>query len=480
MLKFKVLVCDDEKDKYDRLIEMLGQELFEYEYLNSIYDLEGLKELEKYDVLFLDLYFKRNLPVANESHQIISFEQLKEIRTKLTKKKKLIIYTMHTSDEIALLRKAALEGIIDEWIDAQDLYEDGSKKEETIIRINKVIGVHNRSQSSLCLYHFSDIHYGKQYKYLKKEICNFLVEQVRDQAELIRSKDTKLDLELPKLLAFSGDFTHHATDEEFQNALKFVKDVSEMLEEYGISSPIITLCTGNHDFNWDDSISQEHTTIKIDDKVSLTERTEPSDKYIKSIKWNRFNQIFFDQIAKYSTISNYPEWIYYNYADRFGLKIFSINTAYNMTYKNNKVFVDRKTLEELYEIVRKEKPCYGILLCHHPLHDWGDEKAIEEIKHFLFEKLKIRVILSGHRHSNTIISHRIESNRNIHEIRTGSLSVSDSERDHSEPPAFRILKFEKNNENSWERIRSFTFEYRDGKYRPRPDKRGEYEEIVNI
>jgi len=82
--------------------------------------------------------------------------------------------------------------------------------------------------------------------------------------------------------------------------------------------------------------------------------------------------------------------------------------------------------------------------------------------------------------SNQIFSHRIESSGYLHEIRTGSLSANETEMHTFKLPSFRILKFQKENKESWEKVRSFTFEYRDGKYKPSPDARGEYDDIIEI
>lgn len=482
MLKFKAIICDDEKDKYDRLVEMLGDEMFEYEYITNVDDLTIRLKNDNFDVLFLDLYYKLEKIIENQTHKIIEYDELISIRKAITKKKKLIIYTKHTSDMISLLRKAALGGIIDEWIDEQDLYDDSSKKDEAIIRINKIIGTHNREQSSLSMYHFSDIHYGKQYEYVGEEICNFLIEQIRDQIELIRSKETKLDIDLPQIITISGDFTHTSSINQLERAKKFLIDIEEMIEESGVSAPIISICPGNHDFNWDDSIADEKCVTTEDDvnkTVDVVERDEGSDDYIKKLKWFRFNQYFGDIIEKYSTRQNYPYWIYYDYADRLGLRIFSINTAINMTYKNEQVKINRSTIEDLYEIIKKEKPCTGVLLCHHPLKQWGDDKFVEEIKHLLYSKLNIRLILSGHSHSNTIESHRV-AKKYIHEIRTGSLSVNEKEMEVFHLPTFRILKFAKENGETWQKVSSFIFEYGDSKYKPRSDERGEYDETIEI
>jgi hypothetical protein len=151
-----------------------------------------------------------------------------------------------------------------------------------------------------------------------------------------------------------------------------------------------------------------------------------------------------------------------------------------MTYKNSEIKVNRQSLDELYQIVKKDKPSIGVLLCHHPLIEWGDEKTVEDLKRFLYNKLRIRVILSGHRHSNNIIPHRLEMNKYIYEIRTGSLAVAEGEMGVFKLPSYRILKFFKDNQENWTRLKSFTFEYRDGNYRPRTDEKGVYEEEIKL
>jgi CheY-like chemotaxis protein len=483
MSKRNILVCDDEIDKYNRLVELLGDDYFQYKHVRNLSDLfEILNSEHEFDVFFLDLYFEFDKPSSTQRFYIVQYGDIKRIREKIGPKKKLIIYTKYTRDEIATLTKVLLEGLIDEWIDETDVYDetDSAKKEEAKLRLQKAIGIFNQATSGLSIYHFSDLHYGKQFKVIGKDICNYLVDQVRDQLKLISKKETKLNLEIPKIVSITGDIAQLATKEQFNNAKSFIKEIIENLEEYGVTAPIITITPGNHDFNWDLSIPQENKVRKNKKSISVVKKTEKEKIEYQNVKWLFYEQAFREIIEKYSTKSQFPKWWYYDYSKRFELKLFSINTSLNLTYKNNKVEINRSILDDLYKIVKNEKYCFGILLCHHPLNLWGSEREIEEYIDFLYSRLNIRIILSGHKHSNKILPHKVGTKGYIYEIQTGSMSVDKEDLEIFELPSYRIIKLLKSKNDEWNKAVSFTLKYTDVSYKPIPDEKGEYEDTVEF
>lgn len=483
MLKYKIIICDDETEKYTTLMKVLDEGLFELCHVNSLNELTNLLNQDvDYDAIFLDLYYKHKKG-DDEGYDILSFDQILGIKNIMKRYQKLLILTKYTNREVELLTKLALSGVISEWIDYEDLYNKNKGKfDEAILRIHLATGVQSEIRNGIWMLHLSDLHFGRQFELAKEEVGGSLASLIRGQLKAIQKQETAFSVDIPGLCIISGDLSQSATPVQFEKAREFIDSIATVLQELGANKPVILIAPGNHDFSWRLSIVNEHDVVesKNDKTPKLTKLYKSAETY-QNIKWIPFTSKFENMLKKSHKASDNGKWWYYDLTNRFNTRVFVINTAYLTTYQSDNVFILPSLIEEIANNIEHDDANLGILVAHHPVALWGDADTQEELLKLLHEQLCIQLILSGHKHSGKLKEHRISGDRFIIEAQTGSAAANPSDLGPFERPNFRILQVTKDHDEQWELVNSRNFSYKKGGFTPEPvDNEGNFVETARF
>lgn len=157
------------------------------------------------------------------------------------------------------------------------------------------------------------------------------------------------------VVAVTGDFTCHASREEFDRAERFLQDLVNRL---GLTRQRVLMCPGNHDADTDEAFSTfDHYEAFL--KRFYGDNSPLSQKKI-------------DSKTKYTFIS--------------------MNTCHETSLE----IYERATFleEECQRVLELPKGEKGILLIHHPPETIGNQELLEQI----MESGKVSLILSGHQH----------------------------------------------------------------------------------
>jgi len=464
MANMTLLICDNETSKVEQLQTVLGEE-FEYIHKKTIIEFEAyITNNQNYHAVFLDLHFGETFT--------LDLNKIIEIKRRLNPYSKFIIYTAFTINHIDLIKNLSQMGIIDEWVDIEELrYKD--KMPSAKLRLLNCLSYAADVKDGLWLIHLSDLHFGKQFKIRDEDIREGLVDLIVNQIKSNISEGAACKITKPSIIITSGDLSHTSEPSDFLAYKNFHVALIDSLKKLKVEYPISVIAPGNHDFSWRISIIEENNVKEENKKVFLTEEKVESE-YIKSLKWKPFiDNINELQNATVRSKDNFTWWIF-DYSKRLGINIFSINSSKNFTYKSSEpVFLNYSVIRELETNCKIIDKQLGILVIHHPVDKWGDEKTCLELLKYLYSKLNIRLIFSGHKHRGNIIRHKVDANSYILEIQTGSSGSNEKGQPIFQLPNYRIINLKKDITNDiWQKVESFTFSYQDGSFIIQPKNTG--------
>lgn len=476
MSKFKLLICDDDIRKVNQLRTVLGEE-FEYTHVQNIEELERYyKSQNDYNAVFLDL-------VYGTEPQIVELDivEISNVRANINPYAKLIIYTIHTIKYISLITDLAKVRLIDEWVDFKEL-TIGDLIECAKLRILNCIMYTDDLKDGLWFIHLSDLHFGRQLKINNEQIGECLSDFINEQIKENILESSHVKIKKPSMIIISGDITNSAALTDFISAKAFHNEMIDNLKRLGVNHPISIIAPGNHDFSWRLSLVEELTVVETDKAIEVRDE-KTIDEYYKSLKWSPFVNTFNDLIKSDSKSDDKFSWWIYDYSERLGMNIFVYNSSNSFTYKSNNsnsltVGLIKELEKNLKKIISKK---LGMLVIHHPVALWGDDRLQKELLTYLYKILSVRIILSGHKHHGEIIKHRIDDDNHIIEVQTGSVSSTKDESGKYEAPNYRIIQLQySHSSNIWEKLVSYTFAYQDGSYiiQPKNQQGKYYQEII--
>jgi hypothetical protein len=183
-----------------------------------------------------------------------------------------------------------------------------------------------------------------------------------------------------------------------------------------------------------------------------------------------FQNYFKDILEKSTQIGLDRNWWYYEIKG-YDIGFIVINTAYNFTFKKSEINITSAYIKEIKDNIKNIKKI-NILVCHHPISMWGNDDYKEEILKILYNRLNIRIILSGHKHSNKIRPHRVGNRQKIVEIQTGSILLENENNNFFDSKNFRIIHVKLNHKDNTGIVRACNFIYNKGIFVPFSNEKG--------
>lgn len=455
MYKYKILVLDDKIYKFNAIVKYFPESDFISVNVSSLAECIDLLSNSHFDIIFIDL----RLSAPDDNYYNLDTNDILSIY-KLSKHSIRVVYTEFTDNFNTLYSDLAFKHVVHFWVDYNIIKQSKINATIEFDKIKQELNYGSNLSRALNILHLSDLHFGKQFLYagsqidvdLSDLICACLTEYV--------SKGGAFEDIAPHLIVCSGDLSNSGTISEFQACSSFFKTLTESLQNaFAINHISILFCPGNHDLNWNLSIPE---VCFINNDKSLTNYVKPNMDY-QTLKWHNLFNTLDDDILGFITSNRNCSWWNYDFTTRFGIYTTSFNTSINLNYLNeNDLLLDRNSLSEI-SCIEIPRHAFGIFICHHPISYWfRDDKPRKEMLQYLFNKLHIRLIFSGHKHSSEVIPHKLLDRKKIVEIQTGSASSLDIAP--NSLPHFRIVQLRKEQKPVFDFIRHFDFVYHDGRY----------------
>jgi hypothetical protein len=264
-MKYKIILCDDQEEKYITIKELLKGDKFEIIHLKKITELNNyINGNDDFDAIFLDLYYLDDSGVEQER---IKYEQIKNLKDSIKPFQKLIIYTQYTEKETSLIGELYRGNIIAEWIDFNDIYlKDRGKVEDAKLRIERAMNIGKMETNGIWILNISDLHFGKNYDIAKGEASQILGDIIEDQLKILENNSNLENIKCPSTLVVSGDISNKGDENEFKKGKLFIEKIGQSLEEITQDKAYKIICPGNHDFLWKLSIIDEYNIQEIDGK----------------------------------------------------------------------------------------------------------------------------------------------------------------------------------------------------------------------
>lgn len=358
------------------------------------------------------------------------------------------------------------------------------KHEEAILRIHKTAGLQSGTRQGLSLFHSSDLHFGRQFFHTGKEIGYSLSRLIENQIRKLSSEKDRFGItNLPSLIVISGDLTNEASDEQYREAMIFLDDLKSSLQKLDVKKPLAILAPGNHDLSWRLSLVEENNVVFNESKkrpVIKKLKNDEKKSFFPNIKWIPYIQ---NTSKVHKLVEEYEdaEWWYYNLKEKFEARIFVINSSHKITYLNNAPQITTDLIDKIEKKVGFDDSILSILVIHHPVSTWGDHKVQNDLTNYLHNRLGIRIILSGHKHSSKIIPHRLGNGKKILEIQTGRTAITPEKAlKFPDLPNFRIVDIEKNTSGGWQRVKAWNFAYESNQFKPVVEINGSFYEKESL
>lgn len=462
MFKLKIVICDDDQHKIEALTGQFNESDFDIVSCNNKYDLENILSSCNYqkDAIFLDLRFRESSGISYS----LKYEDIVSLKNKVGKKCKIFIYTQYTDEHIELLRKLAFQEIIADWIDFEKVRQPTSFK-SSILRIERALGYKREANQGVWILHLSDLHFGKQFQFAGKDVGTYLADMIIEQFKGCCSNTSLIPIQLPNLIIVSGDLSNSGDSIEMNEAKKFLGYLGQGLLNLKPSMPAIPIIVpGNHDFNWQLSLVDEYHVECIGKEIKIVEK---HNEKFANIKWVPFLEAYDSVLSSTHKSCEGPLWWYYDFRGRLDLSIIALNSAYPLTYKNKTPVVSRDTLDDISSrYSSSSQNSLGIVVVHHPFDTWGEESVRDDLLKIMYNKLSVRVILSGHKHKSRLIQHKVGPSKHVVEAQTGSPSASFEAIGPGVLPNYRVINVEKGFNGEWCNVKSWTFQYQDGEFKP--------------
>lgn len=475
MYKYKLVVCDDTDEKEHSLRECLENKFIDIIRVNSLKELIiFLKGTPQVDGIFLDLFY----PTGPEgARQTIDASDVIAVRSLVGASTKIIIYTRYTSDSIDLLKELAFSGVVNDWVDYEDLVKSESQP-SALLRIHKCLNFKSELANGLWLLHLSDLHFGKQYDFAGDDVGKHLASLIDEQLKISLSADSTLGLESPHLCLVSGDLSNTAEPIEFENSRTFIGQLNKSLNSMPHREKVPFIVTpGNHDLSWRLSLVEEHNVGKnVDGHTNIIDVDDDKDIPYRMVKWLNFQRYFSDILDGANDKCNEGRWWFWDLSARFGVRIISYNTSDQITYRKHNAKILSNDIEKMSQAFGLSDNCLTIFISHHPVEKWSDsETTREDLVSLLHSRLGVGIIFSGHKHKAKILQHDIDNSESLVEIQTGSVAVDESENSSRELPNYRIVQITRELHGKWGKVKSWTFHHSGPKYMPKSlDAKGSY------
>ncbi|TQF09152.1 hypothetical protein FJV41_46130 [Myxococcus llanfairpwllgwyngyllgogerychwyrndrobwllllantysiliogogogochensis] len=300
----------------------------------------------------------------------------------------------------------------------------------------------------LRILHLSDLHVGA-----KEDPLNLFQPLVAD----LKDKTEGLGLSRLDYLVISGDITNRATPEEFEQARKFV---SELIQEFGLTSERCIIVPGNHDLHWDTEV------------YSLKKKRQVNEKELKLGMYHQEGDVFFiREETKYAErFRNFSQHFYHPLLQKeyplsaeqqclpflfpeTRLQFLSMNSAWEI----DEYFKERSSISEhalsrglaeadsqLADARKAGTLAAGAKVLrlgvwHHPIT--GNEKIQSDAFMGRLQQADVRICMHGHVHEDRAdLVGYLNPTRRIHVMGAGSFGAPTAERPESVPRLYNLLE----------------------------------------
>jgi Icc-related predicted phosphoesterase len=303
----------------------------------------------------------------------------------------------------------------------------------------------------LRILHLSDLHIKKDSD--PQSLLQPLIADIRDL-------DGGLGFEKLDYLVVSGDITNYATPEEFEKARQFI---SELIDQFQISSEQCIIIPGNHDLDWNEEVynwkqkrlvnknglkngsyvDQEKGFLIRDEELYLNRFKNFSEKFYRPIVTKEYSLKPEEQCIPFLFSNTRIQFLAMNSCWEIDEYFPDRSSIYESALTRGLIAAE-KQIQQAQKMgeLSKEAKILRIAVWHHPVT--GNEKMEQDA--FLDRLLQssYKLCLHGHIHENRAdIIRYIDPTRRIHVAGAGSFGAPVNARPESTPRLYNLLEIER-------------------------------------
>lgn len=478
MKRKRILICDDDTSQFNLLSGIL-QKTYEVErstdYRNVLEDLERYKHVH---LLIMDLGFPQGNYVGHEclADVVSKFPHIKIIIfSDFVKRAK------KTSESGPIFRKLLLPQV-------SAILSPTDTAEVIEFEVNKALGTSQwLKNGELWLLHLSDMQFGGEGMKWEAEP---LARQVWQTVQTFVQNDPESHSDgvrsFPMLVVLTGDLTEHARPNEFEQASKFAKKLSDLIEERGSelaglfgSSSVIAI-PGNHDINWDISYARNlHPKAKTTDDDPPVEYRVGNEHlrseldFLWRYSWAPFCEMGCGLPEDNAKWAWEPGYTICNLKQELRTIFVCLNSSrWSVNHMNYRAQIPQAVLfdiESQLNAMDPDKEAARILLAHHSLAVEADQKdrlMLEEhptepklLASLLSKTCNFSTILTGHIHES--VAGNLETGSDKRKlVYIGAGTTRSADRREFRNPQFNIVKlWNMSDENKFQALTVYPFHW---------------------